>query len=121
MTQTTDLTTNATKTTPSTTAFRKNVADVVRSYREAHEDTQGRSLNVLFRQNGDWSGDVMTGGYSSSDRQRNGDYLFDELSEDVQEYILEYLEAACERLNSLQQPFGRGPLFYFEISVYDFI
>lgn len=97
------------------------VRAVMRDYKESRLNGDGRRLVALFKEDGTWSGDVMNGGYSASDRQRNGDLTYAELSPAVQAEVDKVLEEACSRLTKMRLPFGRGLLFSFPVVPTDIV
>jgi len=83
-------------------------------------ELEGIPLQILWGENGEWSGDHCSG-YSASDRQRNGDYVYDELSEKAQERAMNIVKEGCKRLNKMTVNFGRNKLFYRDREWSDFI
>lgn len=100
----------------------KEIRKIAKAIEEAY-CSENKSLSVMFKENGEFSGEVLpyNAGYSKSDREKNGDLLFDELKESVQEKAIANFKAACERLNSKQLPFGRGKKFFQNFSWHDFL
>jgi len=81
----------------------------------------GAKAQILFDEQGKCFAHNMDGGYSSSDRRRNGDYLLSELDGDAYERAYSTCELAVQRLNEMRVNFGRIPLFWTPLSAGEFI
>ena len=100
----------------------KEIRKIAKAIEEAY-CSESNSLSVMFKENGEFAGEVSpcNAGYSKSDREQNGDLLFCELNDENREKAIANFEAACDRLNSKQLPFGRGKKYFSDFSWYDFL
>ena len=100
----------------------KEIRKIAKAIEEAHY-AENKALEVMFKEDGSFSGEVLpySAGYSKSDREKNGDYLFDELDDCARQIAISNFKAACARLNSKQLPFGRGKKFFQNFSWHDFL
>ena len=99
----------------------KEIRKIAKAIEESLEEN--KSLEVLFKENGEFSGEVLpyNAGYSANDRKRNGDLLFCELNDENREKAISNFKAACERLNAKRLPFGRGKKYFSEFCWQDFL
>ena len=100
----------------------KEIRKIAKAIEEAH-CAENKSLSVMFKEDGSFTGEVLpcNAGYSESDRERNGDLLFCELNDENSERAIANFEAACDRLNGKQLPFGRGKKYFTDFRWHDFL
>ena len=100
----------------------KEIRKIAKAIEESY-CAENKSLCVMFAEDGSFTGEVLpyNAGYSKSDRERNCDLLFYELDDEKREKAIANFEAACDRLNSKQLPFGRGKKYFQNFSWYDYL
>ena len=100
----------------------KEISKIAKAIEEAY-CAENKSLCVMFRVDGSFSGEVLpyNSGYSKSDRERNRYLIFSELNDENRERAIANFEAACDRLNSKQLPFGRGKKYFQNFSWHDYL
>ena len=100
----------------------KQIANFVRDFKEAKESDLQQT--IFFTEEGEYSGELLQAGcgYSKGVRQINGDFYYEELSENTQEKVDIYLLMIMEKLNEMQRPFGRGNYLAWSFqSIYELI
>jgi hypothetical protein len=100
---------------------KKEIRRIQAAIEEAY-NLENKSLLIMFRADGSFAGEVLpcNSGYSKSDRARNNDYLYCELSDKAKDIALNNFRSACIKINNKQQPFGRGKMYSHEFNWYDF-